>query len=81
MFSIFHNLECEHCGADLTQPRSVAASLSDGERVYDSIRSHVVREDEDGRLVDPDGRIDCIGHHAGSRCAKCGKPLEELLKR
>ena len=78
-YTIHHHLQCEHCGADLTQPSSVDVSLSDSNRVYDTIRTCV--EAETGRLIDPDGRINDLGHHAGSECAKCGELLEEVRPR
>ena len=78
-YQIHHPLRCD-CGADLTQPDAVRVTLSDGNRPYDEITTRVepVAGEDAGRLLDPDGRIDTLGHHAGSECRACGEMLDEL---
>jgi len=76
-YEVWHNTQCEHCGADLMELRSIHVDLSDGDKVYDTVHSHV---NADGQLADPtdDEAINEQGHHAGSRCVNCEELLEEL---
>lgn len=74
MYTIYHHLTCEHCGADLTTPGAIKVEFNDGHSTTNTAIPSFI--EKSGRLSDPTKQVS-IGNHAGSYCASCEELLDE----